>query len=62
MSKKRNDIPFTTGAHLQAMECTIEGKSSWRWVVVFFEDDTYINGKVVDLKETGKTEAELYGK
>lgn len=40
---------FATGVHLQAIEVEINGKKQWRWVAVGFEDDTYFDGKTIDI-------------
>jgi len=38
---------FSTGVHLQAIECKIDGQRQWRWVAIGFEDDSYLNGKII---------------
>ncbi|MDX1902574.1 MAG: hypothetical protein SFU27_00325 [Thermonemataceae bacterium] len=40
---------FATGVYLQAIEVEINGKKQWRWVAVGFEDDTYFDGKTIDI-------------
>ena len=42
---------FSTGVHLQAVRCAINGKEQWRWVAVGFEDDSYLDGKVINPTE-----------
>lgn len=44
-------IIFSTGVHLQAIKCTINGKEQWRWVAVGFEDDSYLDGKAINPSE-----------
>ena len=43
------DKIFATGVFLQAVKCTINGKDQWRWVAVRFEDDSYYDGKPIDV-------------
>ncbi|PIU83819.1 MAG: hypothetical protein COS68_02020 [Elusimicrobia bacterium CG06_land_8_20_14_3_00_38_11] len=44
-------IIFSTGVHLQAVKCIINGKKQWRWVAVGFEDDSFLNGKTINPME-----------
>lgn len=44
-----NDQIYATGVFLQAVELVIEGKRQWRWIAVGFEDDTYFDGKTIDI-------------
>lgn len=46
-----NSIIFSTGVHLQAIECEINGQRQWRWVAIGFEDDSYFDGKIIDPNE-----------
>jgi hypothetical protein len=46
---------YTNGAYLQAME--VNGK--WRWVVMSFEDDSFIDGNIVDVTELANTKENL---
>ncbi len=46
---KPKDKIFATGVFLQAIEVEINGKKQWRWVAVDFEDDTYFDGKPIDI-------------
>lgn len=48
---KMNTTIFTTGATLQAVEVKINGVKQWRWVVIGFEDDSFQNGKTIDVCE-----------
>ena len=41
-------VIFSTGAHLQAVECIINGIKQWRWVAVGFEDDSFLNGEMIN--------------
>jgi hypothetical protein len=40
---------YATGVFLQAVEVLIDGKKQWRWIAVGFEDDTYFDGKTIEL-------------
>jgi hypothetical protein len=51
---------FATGVHLQAVEVEINGKKQWRWVVVGFEDDTYFDGKIIDVYDYANSFEELF--
>lgn len=51
---------FTTGAFVKPIEVEINGVKQWRWIVDRFEDDSFANGKVVDVYEYTNTEAKLY--
>jgi len=39
---------FSTGVFLESVECVINGKKQWCWVAVGFEDDSFLNGKVIN--------------
>ena len=43
------DKIFATGVFLQPVNCLINGKQQWRWVAIGFEDDSYYNGKRIDV-------------
>ncbi len=43
------DKIFATGVFLQPVNCTINGQEQWRWVAVGFEDDSYYDGKIIDV-------------
>ena len=43
------DKIFATGVFLKPEKCTINGKEQWRWIAVGFEDDSYYDGKVIDV-------------
>ncbi|MDO4783240.1 MAG: hypothetical protein Q4A09_08525 [Capnocytophaga felis] len=51
---------FSTGVHLQAIEVIIGGIKQWRWIVVGFEDDSFINGKTIDVFEYANSKEELF--
>lgn len=39
---------YSTGAYLRGVECIINGRKQWRWIVVEFNDDNYDRkGKLV---------------
>ena len=42
------DKIFATGVFLQPVTCVINGKAQWRWVAVGFEDDSFLDGEIVD--------------
>lgn len=50
---------YTTGATLQAIEVEINGVKQWRWVVTSFEDDSYQNGKTIDICEYAESKDKL---
>lgn len=56
----KTDKIFTTGAYLKAIECIIDGRKQWRWVVVGFEDDTYFNGEIVDIQDYADSFEDLF--
>ena len=39
---------FSTGVHLQAVKCVINGKEQWRWIAVGFEDESYLSGRAIN--------------
>lgn len=43
------DKIFATGVFLKPEKCTINGKEQWRWIAVGFEDDSYYDGKIIDI-------------
>lgn len=53
------DRIFATGVFLQPVKCLINGKEQWRWVAVGFEDDSYFNGKRVDIYDYAETLEDL---
>lgn len=50
---------FATGVHLQALQIDIDGNMQWRWIAVGFEDDTFFNGKNIDVYDYANTFEEL---
>lgn len=45
---ENSKIIFSTGVHLQSVECVIDGKKQWRWVAVGFEDESFLDGKAIN--------------
>jgi len=39
---------FSTGVFLESAECIINGKKQWRWIAVNFEDESFLNGNVIN--------------
>lgn len=60
--KNSKTIIFSTGVHLQSVECIIDGKKQWRWVAVGFEDESFLNGKEIDPIEYAQNWENLVGK
>lgn len=52
-------IIFSNGTHLQAVECVINGTKQWRWVAVGFEDDSFLNGKMINPVEYANEKSDL---
>ncbi len=48
MKAKNQTTIFSTGVHLQSVECVINGKKQWRWVAVGFEDESFLDGKAIN--------------
>lgn len=59
MKTKRPIIIFSTGVHLQSVECVIYGKKQWRWVAVGFEDETFLNGEAINPVEYAEKQKDL---
>ncbi|MDI6804089.1 MAG: hypothetical protein QME58_09615 [Bacteroidota bacterium] len=38
---------FSTGVHLVPMKINVEGKEKFIWVAEEFEDDTFLDGKII---------------
>lgn len=53
---------FSTGVFLETIECTINGKKQWRWVAVGFEDESFMNGEVINPIEYAKRQEGLVEK
>ena len=51
-NNKKNNLKtkeiFSTGVFLESAECIISGKKQWRWIAVNFEDESFLNGKVIN--------------
>lgn len=46
---------FTTGAHIEAVE--FDGE--YRWIVTGFEDDTYFDGKLLNINDSAEYSDDL---
>lgn len=46
-----NDKIFATGVFLKPVKCEINGISQWRWIAVGFEDDSFLDGEIIDPTE-----------
>lgn len=58
--KTKNQITiFSTGVHLQSVECAIDGKKQWRWVATGFEDESFLNGKEINPIEYANRQKDL---
>lgn len=62
MRTKSQIIIFSTGVHLQSVECVIDGKKQWRWVAVGFEDENFLNGKAINPVEYAEKQKNLVKK
>ncbi len=62
MNTKNQTTIFSTGVHLQSIECVIDGKKQWRWIAVGFEDDSFLNGKEINPLEYANEQEKLIGK
>ena len=53
MDKQISDTDkiFATGVFLQPVMCVINEKEQWRWVAVGFEDDSFLDGEVINPNE-----------
>ena len=51
----KQDNIFSTGVFLKPEKCIINGITQWRWIVVGFEGDTYLNGKSIDVYDYADT-------
>lgn len=43
------DIVYTTGAFLKPIQIDIDGEKQWRWVVIGFEDSSFLDGEDIGL-------------
>ena len=46
--RNRSLTIYSTGVYLQTVKYIINGKKQWRWVAVGFEDDSFLNGQVIN--------------
>ncbi len=53
---------FSTGVHLQSVEFVINGEKQWRWVATGFEDDSFLNGEVINPIEYADKQEDLVEK
>lgn len=50
-------VAYTNGAFIQGRKC---GDGLWRWVVTSFEDDTFLDGEMIDTEIVGRCASDLY--
>lgn len=62
MKTKNQTTIFSTGVHLQSVECVINGKKQWRWVAVGFEDESFLNGEAINSIEYAEKQKNLVEK
>ena len=48
MKTENKKVIFSTGVHLQAVRCIINGRKQWRWVAIGFEDESFLNGEAIN--------------
>ena len=59
MKTKNQMTIFSTGVHLQSVECVINRKKQWRWVAIGFEDESFMNGEAINPIEYAKEQETL---
>lgn len=59
MKTKNQMTIFSTGVHLQAVECSINERKQWRWVAVGFEDESFMHGQAINPFEYAETQEGL---
>lgn len=57
----KSDEIFATGVFLQPVNCIINGIQQWHWVAVGFEEDSFLDGKIINPIEYGDNIEELVG-
>jgi len=62
MKTKSQITIFSTGVHLQLIECIIYGQKQWRWVAVGFEDESFLNGEAINPIEYAEKQKNLVEK
>ena len=62
MKIKNQTTIFSTGVHLQVVECVINGIKQWRWVAVGFEDESFLNGETINPIEYAEKQENLVEK
>ena len=53
---------FSTGVFLESVECIVNSQKQWRWVAVGFEDDSFMNGKIINPVEYADKQKNLIEK
>jgi hypothetical protein len=48
---KENDKIFSTGVYLKPEKVVFNGIEQWRWIAVGFEDDSYLDGNLINVYE-----------
>jgi hypothetical protein len=51
----KNDTIYTIGAFLKPVQVEINGIKQWRWIVVGFEDSTFLDGKEIEVFDYSET-------
>lgn len=59
ISISSKDKIFATGVFLQPIKCTINKIEQWRWVAVGFEDDSFLDGEIVNPNEYAESIKDL---
>ena len=62
MKNKKQLTIYSTGVHLQAVECIIHGNKQWRWVAVGFEEESFLNGEAINPIEYAQKQEKLIEK
>lgn len=60
--ENKNIKIFSTGVFLESVECLIDNQKQWRWIAVSFEDDSFMNGKIINPVEYSKKQKDLVEK
>ncbi len=62
MNTKNRTTIFSTGVHLVSEKCIINDKKQWRWIAVGFEDESFINGNIINPIEYAENQKGLIEK
>ncbi len=62
MKTKNQTTIFSTGVHLQSVECFVDEEKQWRWVAIGFEDESFLNGEAINPIECAKQQKDLVEK